>query len=212
MQFRHALYQILCKILLSNPLLGLVYLIKLDISDGFYWIALNVDDIPKLGVAFPTAPGKDLLVAFPLVLPMGWRNSPPVFSTATETIADLVNLRLRHLVPPLSHHLDNLAESIASPDPGPLSVGPWIRCPGTLLSWRRQPRWHIQTCMSMILLQLPNNHPTVHWRLTTGNKCAGSYCMQSTMSSAHCRSRTALNGASLSPSRSFMPGTACGEL
>jgi hypothetical protein len=123
MQFGNALDQILCKILLSNILLGPVYLIKLDISDSFYQIALNVNDIPKLGVAFPTAPGKDPSVAVPLVLPMGWKNSPPVFSTATETIANLVNLRLRCLALPLPHHLDDFAESIASPDPAP--PPPW---------------------------------------------------------------------------------------
>jgi len=45
---------------------------------------------------------------------MGWRNSPPVFSTATETIADLANSRLRDpsYAPPL-HHLDDLAEEVA---------------------------------------------------------------------------------------------------
>ena len=67
---------------------------KLDISDGFYRIALNVNDIPKLGVAFPTPPGHEPLIAFPLVLPMGWKNSPPIFSTATKTIADLTNIRI----------------------------------------------------------------------------------------------------------------------
>jgi hypothetical protein len=130
MQFGHALDQILCKILLSNPLLGPFYLIKLDISDGFYRIALNVNDIPKLGVTFPTAPGKDPLVAFPLVLPMGWKNSPPVFSTATESIANLVNLRLRRLAPPLPHHLDDLAKSIALPDPAPPLRGSFDQVPG----------------------------------------------------------------------------------
>jgi hypothetical protein len=63
-------------------------MIKLDLSDGFYRIGLIVDDIPKLGVIFPTLPGEEPLIAFPLVLPMGWKNSPPIFCTATETIAD----------------------------------------------------------------------------------------------------------------------------
>jgi hypothetical protein len=109
--------------------LGLVYLIKLDISDGFYRIALNVDDIPKLGVTFPTAPGEDPLVAFPLVLPMGWKNSPLVFFTTTETIADLVNLQLYRLAPPLPHHLNDLAEAIALPDPTPPLHGPLNQVP-----------------------------------------------------------------------------------
>jgi hypothetical protein len=30
-------------------------MIKLDISDGFYRIGLNIDNIPKLGVVFPSS-------------------------------------------------------------------------------------------------------------------------------------------------------------
>jgi hypothetical protein len=48
---------------------------------------------------------------------MGWKNSPPIFSTATETIADLANARIRAFKPPLPHHLDNMAELIAPPPP-----------------------------------------------------------------------------------------------
>ncbi len=66
-------------------------MIKLDIGDGFYRIGLNIDDIPKLGVVFSMLPGDKPLIAFPLVLPTGWRNCAPIFSTATETIADITN-------------------------------------------------------------------------------------------------------------------------
>ena len=121
MQFGHALDRILREILLADPALGPVHLIKLDISDGFYRIAVNVDDIPKLGVVFPTPPGAEPLIAFPLVLPMGWTNSPPIFSTATETIADLANMRLRRIAHPLPHHLDALAQSIHATPPAPPS-------------------------------------------------------------------------------------------
>ena len=55
-------------------------MIKVDISDGFYRINLRPADVPKLGVVFPTKPGAEPLVAFPLVLPMGWTHSPPFFS------------------------------------------------------------------------------------------------------------------------------------
>ncbi|KAL3827591.1 hypothetical protein ACHAXA_002088, partial [Cyclostephanos tholiformis] len=88
MQFGHALERLLREILLSNPHLGPVYLIKQDISDGFYQIALNIDDIPKLGVAFPMA-----------------------------SVADLVNAHLNAQLPQCPHHLDELVESIPSPDP-----------------------------------------------------------------------------------------------
>ena len=124
MQFGHALDRILREILLADPIHGPVHLIKIDISDGFYRIALNIDDIPKLGVVFPTLPGEEQLVAFPLVLPMGWTNSPPIFSTATETIADLANKRLNSNTTMAPHHLDELAQSIPSPSPSSPLVTP----------------------------------------------------------------------------------------
>ena len=110
MQFGLALDRILREILLANPEFGPVNLMKVDLSDGFYRIGLNIGDIPKLGVVFPTEPGEEPLVAFPLVLPMGWRNSPPIFSTATETIADLTNQRLLDPTPAQPHPLDEQAE------------------------------------------------------------------------------------------------------
>ena len=94
MQFGHALDRILREILLSNPAFGPVNLIKIDIADGFYRLDVNPGDIPKLAVIFPTLPGQPCMVALPLVLPMGWKNSPPVFCTATETAADLANQKL----------------------------------------------------------------------------------------------------------------------
>ena len=58
MQFGHALERILRHILLSDPNHGPVYLLKIDISDGFYRIDVNPFDIPRLGVVFPTEPGR----------------------------------------------------------------------------------------------------------------------------------------------------------
>jgi hypothetical protein len=115
MQFGRSLERILWEILFANPAYGPVQMIKLDISDGFYRIGLNIDDIPKLGVVFPTLPGDKPLITFPLVLPMGWTNSPPIFSTATETIADIANARLSLGWVPPSHPLDELAASVSAP-------------------------------------------------------------------------------------------------
>ena len=117
MQFGHALDRILREIILADPSLGPVQLMKVDLSDGFYRINLNIDDIPKLGVVFPTKPGEEPLVAFPLVLPMGWKNSPPIFSTATETIADLANQRLQSSDEPAPHPLDDRAELVIPENP-----------------------------------------------------------------------------------------------
>ena len=94
MQFGHAFEHILREILLANPKYGPVLMMKVCLSNSFYRVGLCVEDIPKLGVVFPTLPGEPSLVALPLVLPMGWKNSPPIFSTVTETIADITNTRL----------------------------------------------------------------------------------------------------------------------
>jgi hypothetical protein len=115
MQFGHALDRILREILLANPSLGPVLMAKWDLKDGFYRVDLNIDDIPKLGLVFPSQPGEEPLMAFPLVLPMGWKNSPPIFSTATETIADLANQRIQSDGEPSPHHLDELSESVPPP-------------------------------------------------------------------------------------------------
>ena len=122
MQFGHALERFLRQILLADPALGPVLIMKLDISDGFYRICLNPNDIPKLGVVFPTLPGQQRLVAFPLVLPMGWKNSPPIFSTATETIADLANKHINDASHhPVPHPLSTLASTFESYNANPLS-------------------------------------------------------------------------------------------
>ena len=112
MQFGHALDRYLRELLLSNPAWGPLYLIKLDISDGFYRVGLSPLDIPKLGVVFPTRPGHDPKVALPLVLPMGWKNSPPVFSAVTETAADIANANLMHNTIPPPHPLESHAAKL----------------------------------------------------------------------------------------------------
>jgi hypothetical protein len=53
---------------LLTPPLGWFSLSK-DISNGFYCVELNIDDIPKLGLIFPTSDGEEPLFAFPLVRP-----------------------------------------------------------------------------------------------------------------------------------------------
>jgi hypothetical protein len=74
MEFGRALLRILQKIARFDPRLGPVYVSKIDISYGFYRIAIRSEDIPKLAVMLPTAPGAEQLVGLPLVLPMGWKN------------------------------------------------------------------------------------------------------------------------------------------
>ena len=43
---------------------------------------------------------------------MRWKNSPPIFCTATEIVADLVNAALHCNTPALLHRLDDMVEAI----------------------------------------------------------------------------------------------------
>jgi len=90
MQFGHTLDRLLREILLANPTNDYTEMLKVDLSDGFYRINLNIEDIPKLGVVFPSSDPSKKLVALSLVLPLGWKNLPPAFCTATKTAADLL--------------------------------------------------------------------------------------------------------------------------
>ena len=75
------------------------------------------------------------MVAIHFKLPMGW-NPPPLFCTATETVADLSNESLHSHQPSRLHKLDNRAKTVA-PLPSPplteehtkLIRDPYLRCP-----------------------------------------------------------------------------------
>ena len=112
MQFGRALERIIRHIVLANPDLGPVFLIKVDVSDGFYRIDLRPTDVPKLGVVFPLEPGEEPMVAFPMCLPMGWTMSPPIFTTATETVVDITNQDLHQLWQAPRHKFDDRAEAL----------------------------------------------------------------------------------------------------
>ena len=83
MQYGRCLDRLLREIVYANPKLGPVHMIKADVSDGFYRIGLRPSDAAKLGLVFPSEAGNKYLVAILLTLPMGWKNSPPIFCTAT---------------------------------------------------------------------------------------------------------------------------------
>jgi hypothetical protein len=86
-------------------------MIKVDISDGFYQVWLRLEDIAQLSVAFPSLKGEEPLIALPLALLMGWKNAPPIFTTVTETVANIANQRIlkwRNLPP---HRLDTIADT-----------------------------------------------------------------------------------------------------
>ncbi|CAJ1957772.1 unnamed protein product [Cylindrotheca closterium] len=102
MQFGTAPLRIREALMKANPDYGPVYMYKNDMSDGFYRIRLSTTGALKLGVILPRFEGLPQLVALPLVLPMGWTESPPWFCAFTETVADLTNVDLQQnkRVPP----------------------------------------------------------------------------------------------------------------
>ncbi len=117
MQFGHALIRIMQRIVRANPKFGPVLLGKYDLADGYYRIRLRAEHAFRLACLLPREQQETALVAIPLVLPMGWSESPPAFCTATETIVDLINAEMDTTIEapshPLLHHTfpdPNLAE------------------------------------------------------------------------------------------------------
>ena len=119
MQFGKALARLLQTIHASNPRFGPVYLSKIDVADAFYRIGLRPRDAVKLGVLFPSREGERQLIGIPLVLPMGWAESPPAFCAATETAADLANAALDapSNLDNKPHRFDKVSETTHPPIP-----------------------------------------------------------------------------------------------
>jgi hypothetical protein len=92
MQFGKAQERMLQARMRAHPKFGPVWAYKVDISDGFYRIPVATSGVLKLGVLMPDLPSfSQRMIAFPLVLPMGWTESPPFFCKFTETACDLTN-------------------------------------------------------------------------------------------------------------------------
>jgi hypothetical protein len=90
MQFGNAHNSIIQDAAGANPQHGIVDLSKCDLADAFMRASLSPSMIQTLEVAVPMELlDEKTLIAFPLVLLMGWIESPPAFCTVTETIADL---------------------------------------------------------------------------------------------------------------------------
>ena len=71
MQYGRALDRLISEIVYVDPALGYVYLLKADVSDGFYRIGLLPEDAPELGLIFPSGKEEEPMVSIPLTLPMG---------------------------------------------------------------------------------------------------------------------------------------------
>ena len=71
---------------------GPVLMMKADIKDGFWRIAVPTDDEYNFAYVLPQIPGEDpedIQIVIPSALQMGWTSSPPFFCAATETARDI---------------------------------------------------------------------------------------------------------------------------
>jgi hypothetical protein len=100
-----ALDRIIWNAVEAIPQHGIGNLSRYELTDSFMRVSLSPSIILKLAVAAPTTlPDKHPLIAVPVVLPMGWMESPPAFCMVTETIADLVNAKIAQGYNPALYH------------------------------------------------------------------------------------------------------------
>ena len=163
MQFGRAFERILHRIRRANRRFGPTYMIKVDIADGFYRLFVAAPTVAALGVVFPHHPDEEPLVAFPLVLPMGWVGSPPFFCALTKTSTDLANRRLRDKHwKPKPHRLSPIADAATnfkpvSRRPSPLTCQP-SGCPDAAALLHIGPPTH--SCHT--LADCPHGVPPTH--------------------------------------------------
>jgi hypothetical protein len=119
-QFGAALLQFLQRLECADTRQGTIKLAKKDILGAFMRVWISLATIPCLGAILPSYPNKEPLIAFPMILPMGWVDSPNYLCAITETIADLANARLatNNLSPP-THRLNETARTLPESRPPP---------------------------------------------------------------------------------------------
>jgi hypothetical protein len=113
LQFGHAFLRLLQQLNRADTRRGPVYISKTDLADAFMRVWVWAPSIPVLGALIPHMPNEDPLIAFPMILPMGWVESPYYLCAVSETVADLANHRQwkgELLTAP--HRLDELANTL----------------------------------------------------------------------------------------------------
>ena len=120
MQFGRTFQRILQQLTYADPAHGPTYLMKLDMSDGYYRVPMSGRGAQQLGVVLPILHSGEPLIAFPITLPMGWTDSPPYFCAFTETIVDVCNDAIHaNQFPPTVHPMEQLADQHPAAPPTP---------------------------------------------------------------------------------------------
>ena len=122
MQFGRALERVLYDVRHANPKFGPVRLAKHDLKDGFYRMFFEPQGCLRLAVVLPKYEGEEQLIAIPLACTMGWTQSPPTFSTMSETTCDVANMAIRSgKKPELPHRLEAKAAAMDDLSPSMLA-------------------------------------------------------------------------------------------
>ena len=74
MEYGQALDHLIREVMIADTSLVPVYVLKTDISNGFYCIVIQPGDDPKLGLVSLLDINGDNIVAIPPTLTMGWKN------------------------------------------------------------------------------------------------------------------------------------------
>ena len=74
----------------SAALDEVVMMSKIDLSDGFWRMLVQEDDMWNFAYVMPDAPGTPTRIVVPSSLQMGWAESPAYFCAATETARDVI--------------------------------------------------------------------------------------------------------------------------
>jgi hypothetical protein len=63
---------------------------KIDLSDGFWRMLVDSDEVWNFCYVLPDPPGHPIRIVVPSALQMGWAQSPAFFCAATETGRDII--------------------------------------------------------------------------------------------------------------------------
>ena len=117
-QFGACLPRFLQKVWEADPAEGPVWLFKWDITNASHRCPLRAAHIGAFTCVVPPLPSDTtILLCIDLVLPMGWVNSPDMFCSASETVADMANGYILYLTSPFQIYPPTANKYTTAPAP-----------------------------------------------------------------------------------------------
>jgi hypothetical protein len=86
---------------------------KVDLEDGYWRMAVNKADAWNFAYVLPGAgPHDRIQLVISDALQMGWSESPPFFCSATETVRDIIDEKMRNNVILPGQPLENIMMAV----------------------------------------------------------------------------------------------------